>query len=50
MENPKVVLLIFVSGKIVFTGAKSREQVYQSFEKIYPLLVRYDKSKAVIKK
>jgi hypothetical protein len=26
--KPKVVLLIFVSGKIVLTGAKVREEIY----------------------
>ncbi len=34
----KVVLLIFVSGKIVLTGAKVREEIYQAFEMIYPVL------------
>jgi len=32
------VLLIFVSGKIVLTGAKVREEIYQAFELIYPVL------------
>lgn len=33
MIKPKIVLLIFVSGKIVLTGAKVREEIYQaSFE------------------
>jgi len=30
--------LIFVSGKIVLTGAKVREEIYQAFELIYPVL------------
>ncbi len=46
MENPKVVLLIFVSGKIVLTGARSRNDVYASFNKIFPLLMKYDKNKS----
>ena len=29
MMKPKIVLLIFVSGKIVLTGAKVREEIYQ---------------------
>jgi transcription initiation factor TFIID TATA-box-binding protein len=33
-----VVLLIFVSGKIVLTGAKTRDHVYESFELIYTVL------------
>lgn len=38
MIRPKVVLLIFVRGKIVVTGAKVRGDIYQAFEKIYPVL------------
>jgi transcription initiation factor TFIID TATA-box-binding protein len=38
MIKPKIVLLIFVSGKIVLTGAKVREEIYQAFEMIYPVL------------
>ena len=32
MVTPKIVLLIFVSGKIVLTGAKVREEIYRAFE------------------
>ncbi len=39
MIRPKVVLLIFVSGKIVLTGAKVREEIYQAFNQIYSVLV-----------
>src|SRR5437660_11477392 len=38
MVKPKIVLLIFVSGKIVLTGAKVREEIYQAFQAIYPVL------------
>jgi len=38
MIKPKIVLLIFVSGKIVLTGAKVREEIYQAFEMIFPVL------------
>ena len=38
MIQPKIVLLIFVSGKIVLTGAKVREEIYKAFEMIYPVL------------
>ena len=38
MMRPKIVLLIFVSGKIVLTGAKVRGEIYQAFELIYPVL------------
>ena len=38
MVRPEIVLLIFVSGKIVLTGAKQKEEIFQAFNKIYPLL------------
>jgi transcription initiation factor TFIID TATA-box-binding protein len=41
MIEPNIVLLIFVSGKIVLTGGKIREDIYQGFKKIYPLLVKF---------
>ena len=43
MVKPKIVLLIFVSGKIVLTGAKQREEIYQAFEAIYPVLNEFRK-------
>ncbi|KAJ1921383.1 TATA-binding protein (TBP) [Mycoemilia scoparia] len=43
MRDPKVVLLIFVSGKIVLTGAKVRAQIYLAFETIYPVLAQFRK-------
>lgn len=42
--KPKVVLLIFVSGKLVLTGAKVREELYQAFELIYPVLSNFRKT------
>ncbi|CAJ2649126.1 unnamed protein product [Trifolium pratense] len=38
MKQPKVALSIFVSGKVVITGAKVRDETYAAFENIYPLL------------
>jgi len=38
MVQPKIVLLIFSSGKVVLTGAKKREELVEAFEKIYPTL------------
>lgn len=43
MVKPKVVLLIFVSGKIVLTGAKLREDIYLAFDQIYPVLSEFRK-------
>ncbi|EPQ30792.1 uncharacterized protein PFL1_01693 [Pseudozyma flocculosa PF-1] len=43
MVKPKVVLLIFVSGKIVLTGAKVREEIYQAFNLILPVLAEFRK-------
>jgi len=44
MISPKVVLLIFVSGKIVLTGAKQRKDIYQAFSNIYAVLCLFRKS------
>jgi len=38
MIEPKIVLLIFNSGKIVLTGGKNRNEIYDGFRKIYPVL------------
>jgi len=42
MKDPKTVLLLFASGKMVCTGAKSEEMVYESIVKIYGVLDDYD--------
>ena len=41
MGNPKIVLLIFYSGKMILTGAKRKEQIYEGLGKIYPVLLNY---------
>lgn len=43
MVKPKVVLLIFVSGKVVLTGAKFREEINEAFNSIYPVLTEFRK-------
>lgn len=43
MHVPKIVLLIFVSGKIVLTGAKDRDDIYKAFDSIYSVLLQYRK-------
>lgn len=42
MQRPKVVLLIFASGKLVCTGAKSDEMVHEAIGKLYSLLDDYE--------
>jgi transcription initiation factor TFIID TATA-box-binding protein len=44
MLEPKIVFLIFVSGKIVLTGAKNREDIYKAYDNILPYLMQFRKS------
>ena len=46
MVSPKIVLLIFVSGKVVLTGGKVRKEIYGAFEQIYPVLQEFKKVSA----
>jgi len=39
MKEPKVVILMFRSGKLVLTGGKRKEQVHEAIEKIKAILV-----------
>lgn len=43
MATPKIVLLIFASGKIVLTGAKNKSDITDAFENIYPVLKKFKK-------
>ncbi|KAH8299288.1 hypothetical protein KR044_000117 [Drosophila immigrans] len=43
MVRPRIVLLIFVSGKVVLTGAKVRQEIYDAFDKIFPILKKFKK-------
>lgn len=43
MVKPRVVLLIFVSGKVVITGAKYRRDIDEAFNQIYPILKGFKK-------
>lgn len=43
MVKPRIVLLIFVSGKVVLTGAKIRKEIYEAFDNIYPILKSFKK-------
>lgn len=44
MIKPRLVLLIFVNGKIVFTGAKSRQDIKDALYNIYPILKSFRKN------
>ena len=44
MVKPRMVLLIFVNGKIVFTGAKSRKDIVECLETLYPILQSFRKN------
>ena len=41
MESPKTVSLIFVSGRLIITGAKNRKSILDSATKLYPVLFKY---------
>ncbi|CAD5215156.1 unnamed protein product [Bursaphelenchus okinawaensis] len=43
MVKPRVVLLIFVSGKVVITGAKFKRDIDEAFNQIYPILKGFKK-------
>ncbi len=38
MDEPKVVILLFASGKLVCTGAKREEDVYLAVNKLHQRL------------
>ena len=40
-KKPKIVFLIFSSGNIVIAGAKNRHQIYEAFNKVYPVLLKF---------
>jgi hypothetical protein len=44
LASPRVVFLIFVSGKIVITGAKTERDVTDAFTKLYPVLSEFRKA------
>lgn len=43
LVRPRTVMLIFVNGKIVITGAKSREELQQALDLMYPTLRSFRK-------
>jgi transcription initiation factor TFIID TATA-box-binding protein len=49
LPDPKCVLLIFVSGKVVLTGAKTEEAMTLAFQKLFPVLVSFRKRNVVLR-
>uniref|UniRef100_H3G670 TATA-box-binding protein n=1 Tax=Phytophthora ramorum TaxID=164328 RepID=H3G670_PHYRM len=43
LVEPKLTLLIFVSGKIVLCGARDSNHLHQAIDKMYPVLLQYRK-------
>ena len=41
INKPKTALLIFSTGKMVCTGAKSENEVYKAVDKVVKLLAKY---------
>lgn len=48
MTDPKIVLLIFVSGKLVITGAKHYDALTAALENIFPVLEEFRKRNTAI--
>lgn len=44
LVNPKTVLLVFVSGRLVITGGKSLHHLHTAFDKMYPVICEFKKS------
>mmetsp|Transcript_18478 Transcript_18478/g.38748 ORF Transcript_18478/g.38748 Transcript_18478/m.38748 type:complete len:302 (-) Transcript_18478:135-1040(-) len=44
LVQPRVVLLIFVSGKVVITGAKKEEDLVEGLRKVYPVMLEFRKA------
>ena len=40
-EKSNIVFLIFSSGNIVISGAKNRNEIYEKFDKLFPLLNKF---------
>ncbi|KAK3389158.1 transcription factor TFIID-domain-containing protein [Podospora didyma] len=41
LVKPLVVVLIFANGKVVLTGAKTEDQLFDAFANIYPILLDF---------
>ena len=44
MSTPvKLTLLVFVSGKVVFTGAKRKSDIDKAYDAVLPVLKQFQK-------
>nr|Q9NHP5.1 RecName: Full=TATA-box-binding protein; AltName: Full=TATA sequence-binding protein; AltName: Full=TATA-binding factor; AltName: Full=TATA-box factor; AltName: Full=Transcription initiation factor TFIID TBP subunit [Drosophila virilis]AAF71711.1 TATA box-binding protein [Drosophila virilis] len=43
MVRPRIVLLLPAPGKVVLTGAKVRQEIYDAFDKIFSILKKFKK-------
>ena len=41
LMSPKIVLLVFASGKIVLTGAKTKEDIYNAFNHMFVIFQQF---------
>ena len=41
MKNPELVITVFASGKVNFTGAKNQNDLKEALKKIYPYLLQF---------
>ena len=48
IPEPKIVVLVFVSGKLVLTGAKTEDALTSSLEVIFPILEEFKKKSLVL--
>ena len=42
MKDPKLTIIIFASGKIIFTGAKEKDDFKKALKKIYTWVKKYE--------
>lgn len=46
LKEPKVTVLVFVSGKVVLTGARSPKAIYEAFDTMYVMLQEFNKNQS----
>lgn len=48
LVQPRVTILVFVSGKLSITGAKTEEIMVEGLKKIYPILLEFKKESVAV--